>query len=266
MRPEPRTGTLLFSCITALFLFCSNASAIELDCQQCHQKLIKGTVVHAAVSMGCTTCHTGIDAHTVPHKKSGTVARGLSAEQPDLCYGCHDKAAFEKTVVHAALGMGCTSCHNPHSSNTPKLLLSEAPDLCFTCHDKTVFSKKTIHAPVAGGMCLTCHVPHSSNEVALLANKPYDLCVTCHSEITEKPHAVSGFSSAGHALGAKKGKKGKAKSGLASGSTNTLMDPARPGRAFYCGSCHEPHSTESPRLFRYNAKSSISLCSNCHKK
>ncbi len=266
MRPGPRVVALLTSCIMTLFF--SSASAADIDCLKCHGKLTKGSVVHAALSMGCAACHTAIDAKTVPHKKSGAVAHGLSAEQPDLCYGCHAKAAFEKTVVHAALGMGCTSCHNPHSSNTAKLLLLEAPELCFTCHDKTLFSKKTVHAPVAGGMCLTCHVPHASNEMALLANNPYDLCVTCHSEIAGKPHAVAGFSAASHPLGAKKGSKRKSKRDVASGpsgTSNSLMDPARPGRAFYCGSCHEPHSTESPRLFRFNAKSAMGLCNNCHK-
>ena len=269
MRSALRAVALLISCIMALFFFSSNAPAADIDCLKCHSKLTKGPVLHAAVSMGCNTCHTAIDAKTVPHKKSGAVAHGLSSEQPDLCYGCHAKAAFEKTVVHAALGMGCTSCHNPHSSKNGKLLLSEAPELCFTCHDKTLFSKKTIHSPVAGGMCLTCHVPHASDEVALLANKPYDLCLTCHSEIAEKPHAVSGFTGASHPLGPNKAGKRKSKKNASSEpseTSNTIMDPSRPGRTFYCGSCHEPHSTESPRLFRFNAKSSMGLCGNCHKR
>jgi predicted CXXCH cytochrome family protein len=39
----------------------------------------------------------------------------------------------------------------------------------------------------------------------------------------------------------------------------------RPGKPFYCGSCHNPHSTDSPLLFRFNAKSQTELCINCHK-
>jgi len=276
MRPGPRAVALLTSCIMALFFFSTHASAADIDCLKCHSKLTKGSVVHAAVSMGCTTCHTAIDAKTVPHKKSGAVAHGLSAEQPELCYGCHDKKAFEKKYVHAALGMGCTSCHNPHSSNTAKLLLSDAPDLCFTCHDKALFSKKTPHAPVAGGMCLTCHVAHSSDEVALLANSPYDLCLTCHGEIAEKPHALGGFGKYGHPLGPikmlkpvkVKKKKKKAVEELDSAPSTTpiiIMDPARPGREFYCGSCHEPHSADSPKLFRFPAKDGMDICKNCHK-
>ncbi len=271
-----RLGTLehilLANCI--MMLFFSPASAADIDCLKCHGKLTKGSVVHAAVSMGCTTCHTAIDAKIVPHKKSGTAARGLSADQPDLCYGCHDKKTFEKKNVHAALGMGCTSCHNPHSSNTAKLLLSDAPELCFTCHDKQLFSKKTAHVPVAGGMCLYCHVPHASDEVALLANKPYDLCLACHSEISEKPHVTGNFGGMRHPLGpikAQKPIKGKKKKRqkvdeLASAPTITpIMDPLRPGREFYCGSCHEPHSTDSPKLFRFNVKNDMDICINCHK-
>jgi len=280
MRHELRAVAFRISCIVALAFFSTAASAADIDCLKCHAKLTKGSVVHAAVSMGCTTCHTGIDAKTVPHKKNGAAGHGLSAEQPDLCYGCHDKKAFEKKTIHAALGMGCTSCHNPHSSNTPKLLKAAAPDLCFTCHDKSLFSKKTTHAPVAGGMCLTCHVPHSSDEVLLLTNKPYDLCLTCHSEIAQKPHALFGFSAAGHPIGPfkkqkpvkvkKKKKKGSPELApapeLASApSTTPIMDPARPGREFYCGSCHEPHSTESPKLFRFNVKDNMDICVHCHK-
>ena len=265
MKHGHRAAILFMSCIMASILFSSNAPATDIDCLKCHGKLAKGSVVHAAMSMGCTTCHTAIDAKTVPHKKSGAVARGLSAEQPDLCYGCHAREAFGKKTVHAALAMGCTSCHNPHSSNTPKLLIAEAPDLCFTCHDKTLFSKKTIHAPVAGGMCLTCHVPHASDEVALLANSPYDLCVTCHGEITKKPHAVSGLSASSHPLGPNRPTKRKRKQDVSAEPQLPIMDPSRPGRTFYCGSCHEPHSTESPRLFRFKAKSGMGLCVNCHK-
>jgi predicted CXXCH cytochrome family protein len=43
-----------------------------------------------------------------------------------------------------------------------------------------------------------------------------------------------------------------------------LQDPARPGKPFYCGSCHNPHSADNSYLFRFKAKSSGSLCSNCH--
>lgn len=233
------------------------ASAQEIDCLKCHAKLKKEKVVHPALEMGCPACHTAIDAKALPHKKTSGVSKGLSAELPELCYGCHDKGQFTKKNVHAAVGMGCTACHNPHSSNNAKLLSSEVPDLCFSCHDKTGFSKKVVHAPVAGGMCLSCHTSHSSEDPALLIKKPYELCLDCHADTVKKPHAVSGFGSGKHPLGEpKKTRKGEEKQ---------LRDPSRPDKPFYCGSCHNPHSTDVGRLFRFNAGSGMSLCTNCHK-
>ncbi len=134
-----------------LFFFVSPASADEIDCLMCHADLAGKKVKHAAVDMGCPSCHTAVDAADVPHKMKNKIKKGLSSEQPELCYGCHDKALFTNKTVHAAVGMGCTGCHNPHSSDSPKLLVSAAPDLCYTCHDKAEFSRKNVHAPVAGG-------------------------------------------------------------------------------------------------------------------
>lgn len=250
---------LLAGCLLQMIIFSPLAAqSAEIDCLKCHARLKQQKVVHAALDMGCLSCHTGIDAGKMPHKKSGTFPKGLSAAQPDLCYGCHDKAAFAKRNVHAAIGMGCTACHDPHSTKKPKLLSAEAPELCFSCHDQTSFSRQIVHPPVAAGMCLTCHSPHSSEDVALLVKKPFDLCLDCHSEVPTKPHAVAGFGSTRHPLGETNKKK--------SGTDKETKDPARPDRAFYCGSCHEAHSSAGGRLFRFNAKSAMSLCSNCHQR
>jgi predicted CXXCH cytochrome family protein len=277
----------------ALLLTRSASAAAEINCLKCHSKLAKEKFQHPAIAMGCPTCHTDLDASTVPHKKTGKIDKGLSAEQPELCYGCHDKSLFSKKTVHAAVGMGCTGCHNPHSSknekllianqpdlcygchdkslfakknvhpavdmgctgchnphstDTAKLLKSEPPDLCFACHDKAEFSRKNVHAPVAGGMCLACHTPHSSENMALLLQEPIKVCLECHGDVEKKPHAIRGIAGAGHPLG-KKDKK----------------DPKRPDKKFYCGSCHNPHSSDSMRLFRYPAKAIMGICVNCHK-
>lgn len=333
--------------VFSLFLFALPAhSEGPPDCTSCHAALTKEKVVHPAVQMGCTACHTGIDATRVPHRITNKVPKGLSAEPPELCYGCHDRKIFEKKTVHPALGMGCTACHNPHSSknekllvamppdlcfnchdksafsgkkdvhspvaggmctschnphstNTKKLLAAEPPDLCFgchdkkkfngeyihapvgiglctschaphqsdndklllklppdlcyTCHDKAAFTKKNVHPPVAAGMCLTCHAPHESPYMALLRKDPPFMCLECHADVRKKPHAVAGFQTAGHPLGIVKVHK------------KYLEDPARPGKRFYCGSCHDPHSSDSMKLFRYKASSTFDLCSHCHK-
>jgi predicted CXXCH cytochrome family protein len=257
---------LLYGFLLVLVPFVTSAQ--DIDCLKCHAKLKKEKVIHTALDMGCMSCHTGIDAKSVPHKKTNTIAKGLSADQPDLCYACHDKAVFSKKNVHAAVSMGCTGCHNPHSSKNAKLLISDAPDLCFSCHDKAEFGKKTVHAPVQGGMCISCHAPHSSDEMALLLKKPVEICLECHPDIPQKPHAIAGFSSKWHPVGApkpagvsQKDQKGKQQQK----PEKDLKDPARPDKPFYCGSCHSPHSTNTPKLLKFNARSTMDLCTACHK-
>jgi predicted CXXCH cytochrome family protein len=246
MRGKPVYALFLLSVFNILFFsvfLCSPASAKEINCLKCHRKLTKGKFVHHALDMGCPACHPGIDARTVPHKKTNALARGLSSEQPDLCYGCHDKGMFTKTDVHPAVSMGCTGCHNPHSSKNAKLLKTKPPALCFTCHDKAGFTRKTVHPPVASGECMTCHSPHSSDEMALLLKKPVDVCLSCHGNISHWPHY----------------------SPRIAGGTEP-HDPMRPDKPFYCGSCHDPHSSDSPLLFRFNVRSEKELCLHCHRK
>jgi predicted CXXCH cytochrome family protein len=203
------------------------AAAAEVDCLQCHDTLKKGKVVHPAVEMGCPTCHTGVDAADVPHKMKDKTPKGLSSDQPDLCYGCHDQAMFTKKDVHPALGMGCTTCHSPHSTDNMDMLLK----------------------------------------------KPVEVCLDCHPDIPKKPHAIAGFSAKGHPLGLppapKKPKKDADKKAEADKKLEKepqqVMDPVRKDKPFYCGSCHNPHSSDSQSLFRYKAASAMDLCVNCHK-
>jgi len=250
-----------------LFVFIPGAAlSQEIDCLKCHAKLKSGKVVHGAMDMGCLSCHTGIDASAVPHKKTNAIGKGLSAEQPELCYGCHDKSKFTLKNVHPAVSMGCTGCHNPHSSANARLLIAAAPDLCFTCHDKAEFSKKNPHAPVKAGKCLGCHSPHASQEMALLLKKPVEVCLECHPNVPNKPHAIAGFSSNSHPIGMPKPVKvRKDKKDREPAPAPETMDPARPGKVFYCGSCHDPHGSDSMKLFRYKVQSSMGLCVICHK-
>jgi predicted CXXCH cytochrome family protein len=152
--------------------------------------------------------------------------------------------------------MGCTSCHNPHSADSAKLLVSSQPDLCYSCHDKGMFTKKDVHAALGMG-CTSCHNPHSTDEISLLVKKPVLGCLECHGDVMTKPHVDTGISSAGHPLGQTVKKWWRKRE---------LRNPAQSDRPFYCGSCHDPHSTDTPMLFRFNAQSPKELCANCHKK
>ena len=146
--------------------------AEDTDCTKCHESLSKGKVIHQALSMGCTTCHSAIDTNTVPHKTLNRNSKGLSTKQLDLCYGCHDKSQFMKNNVHSAIVLGCTSCHDPHSSSDAKLLVSNLPELCFNCHEKNlIVGKNNSHQLTAGEMCTSCHNPHSTDAPQLLLTK-----------------------------------------------------------------------------------------------
>ncbi|MDA8156364.1 MAG: hypothetical protein M0Z52_07915 [Actinomycetota bacterium] len=200
-------------------------------CVKCHKDKAEGKVVHPAVQMGCTACHTGVDASTVPHKFTGKL--GLSAQPPDLCFQCHtddsvpDDYKFHRKDVHPPVAQGmCTFCHNPHVSDNDKLLNYKIPDLCFNCHDQGMFTKKTVHPPVAAGMCMKCHYPHSSDNEKLLRKEPPDLCFGCHD---------------------KKRFKGK-----------NVHPPVAAGMCTYC---HNPHSSNNMRMLNYPIPQ---LCFTCH--
>lgn len=238
------TKFVICLCIAlSVILFGAVASA-QMDCTMCHGDLTSKKVVHAAAHMGCETCHSAIDASDIPHKKNNKIPKGLSSSEPDLCYACHDKSKFSQKNVHAAVAMGCSNCHNPHSTDNEKLLKLLLPDICYNCHDKAGFNKLNIHMPVAGGMCMSCHNPHSSDNLILLNKALNGVCVDCHADVIKKPHAIQ----RGHLLG----------------GDGKLNDPVRKGKKFYCGSCHDPHSSNSIKLFRYEVEAPIKICAKCH--
>jgi predicted CXXCH cytochrome family protein len=96
---------------------------------------------------------------------------------------------------------------------------------------------------------MECHEPHTANKPALLDVSVNQICLKCHPRIAQAPHAIGGFTGAGHPLNGKKtyeidGKKKK----------------------LSCVSCHNQHGSASKKLFRFPAKETYDLCENCHKK
>lgn len=178
--------------------------AAALDCLYCHRPMTMNKTVHAAVHMGCPSCHDNLDVKRVPHLNKGPFPKGLRAEVPALCISCHEQALFEGNMVHA---------------------------------------------PVNTGLCLDCHNPHASNYPGLLNMKPASLCLNCHPDIENSVHLILGLSTKGHPLGNTK---------------EDVEDPKRPGKTFYCASCHEPHRSTLPKLTRYG--DGMTSCQICHDK
>ena len=157
------------------------AQSEDNPCLACHAPLTQKKHVHPAVAMGCTSCHTDLDTSAIPHKVKGKIPKGLSAEPPELCLGCHDKQMFEGKVVHvpAAAGM-CLACHNPHASDNQSLLVKEPAALCLECHAEIKTRGHRGYVPSQHPLgyeatkradplrpdkqfsCVSCHEPHRS--------------------------------------------------------------------------------------------------------
>ena len=196
-----------------LLLLCTTAEAAKqknkVECSECHDELERGKSVHPAISMGCDSCHTAVDATVQPHRIKNKIPKGLSANLPDLCYGCHDKALFTKKYVHPALAMGCTVCHNPHASNAASLLIDPVGKLCTSCHEKQSSGKHVMTRFAAGDdhplksrtdpsdssreiSCISCHNPHSSTKPTLFRNEndnSGNMCLLCHRKISVRATA-----------------------------------------------------------------------------
>ncbi|HTN52013.1 MAG TPA: cytochrome c3 family protein [Anaeromyxobacter sp.] len=116
----------------------------KAGCYKCHKPLDGGKVKHAALERyGCTACHD-------PH---GTgVAALLPKKVNALCVSCHPEQPDGRHVTpqisrgHVVDGLkdprregrnfSCASCHNPHGSNSPKMLYygTSPIESCAWCH------------------------------------------------------------------------------------------------------------------------------------
>lgn len=199
-------------------------AAAQNPCLDCHDKFKARTKsFHAAIALGCPSCHTTVAGKTHPGQKGSIV---LTQNMPGLCYSCHDESKFKNKAVHQPVASGlCTGCHDPHQSNYPKILLKDIPGLCYNCHQESKFNGGKGHTNI--GMCNGCHAPHSSNYDRLLLNNQPELCYTCHDK-------------------AKFTKK----------YTHSVIPVAG------CTSCHTPHISKNPSLL---LTSNIQeMCLACH--
>lgn len=148
-------------------------------CYDCHNE-VRGQFnrpFHHKVHEGllkCTDCHDQHGGYT--SFTSGLVAntRQLSSSMGNWegCANCHPDKAGPFVFEHQPVRIdGCGSCHTPHGSNNPRLLIrSEQRGLCFECHTAIggdpgppapSFHRQTL--PFYTN-CTTCHVEiHGSN-------------------------------------------------------------------------------------------------------
>ena len=212
-------------------------------CVGCHSNKSEAPVVHAAVALGCNSCHAvdqdedwtevflvteGNALCFTCHSDKQPQPAQLAVHQPvrrqtcvtchdphtsqaphllrrpeegreateNLCLGCHQNIAsqLKKSTQHAAVDLGCSSCHTTHKSEPPNApegmfhLTQGLPELCLTCHDAGEKSFGAAHSnqPAAGSRCTECHNPHGSDAPKLINNfihAPFQMgCETCHAE------------------------------------------------------------------------------------
>ncbi len=191
--------------------------------QACHVTLLKPENNHA-VADTCEICHAPAEG-THPTKGKKTIK--LLKDMPELCYGCHDAFGKKKFVHFPVENTECTTCHNPHASAQPKLLLQPMKELCLSCHEDLLKNVTHPHGPVATGACTSCHDPHESNRKKLVLKDDEELCTGCHLDMKE----------------------------------TLKKSTVHPALAAGCTACHHPHGTSHPKLLD---KEGPAVCFECH--
>jgi predicted CXXCH cytochrome family protein len=229
-----------------------------LDCHKTGLHVAEKGSRHAALDMGCDTCHT---THKTSAEPTAENRFHLTKASPALCVDCHDVKDAELQKKHSNQPFGtanCVQCHDPHQSDSPKLMVkfqhvpfqgngcdtchqpakdgkvvltqTDVKALCVTCHDdkaKQIDSAKVPH-PGAGGDCTDCHNPHASNQPGLPKSDAVTICLGCHSDIDD----------------------------LRKKSVHH-----QPAFAQGCSTCHTPHGGDNDHLLRVKGNA---LCLECH--
>ena len=230
-------------------------------CLRCHESvatLLKSKVVHAAVELGCDSCHVN---HDVDASAKGKAGYYLVSRQPDLCTTCHSTKDAALVAAHRGQPFeraNCSGCHNPHASDNAKLISGRA------------------HPPFAERQCQKCHVEPEGGKVKFVAASVNELCEGCHTEFKarydqskvkhtlveidknscidcHRPHA-------------------SAQPKLLKAAVNTVCTGChvdKPGNKKFihepamanCAICHDPHSSN----FHVHLKADVNtLCTACH--
>jgi predicted CXXCH cytochrome family protein len=262
--------------LVGVLLIASRAAGAADSCvtASCHATLLTAKNVHPPAE-GCDNCHESVAAN---HPQKGKKTFKLTQEPPELCTAaCHD-AFGTKSDVHAPVQSGmCTTCHDPHASNQPKLLVQPMKALCTSCHDdKTGFPH--MHGPAGAGDCVACHNPHESDIKPLLVKKDDELCTGCHGDLQEllkKPHvhpALQGGCISCHNPHGSQHPHFLAEEGagvcfachddVGDKVTQAPVVHAAVKSAKGCASCHSPHASDNEKLLLLPEKET---CLGCHK-
>src|SRR5580765_2500806 len=148
--------------VTRVKLITATPAALCISCHADKKAAdIKGTV-HPPAVRDCLTCH---DPHSSDNKFQLLKPASGDAKE-NLCSTCHQTGfnVPEKGSRHAALDMGCDTCHTTHKTGADPTaenrfhLTKSAPALCIGCHDPKDAGLQKAHQnqPFETANCLTC--------------------------------------------------------------------------------------------------------------
>jgi DmsE family decaheme c-type cytochrome len=155
----------------------NDISAVCLKCHETGRQANFQMSKHARLNVACTQCHS-------VHNPKSLKGQLKTVRDTDLCFTCHkDKRAQSLRTSHHPVREGkleCSSCHNPHDGNTPKMINADSVnELCYQCHAEKRGPFAFEHAPVRED-CVSCHEPHGTNHPRLVKQKLPNLCWNCH--------------------------------------------------------------------------------------
>ena len=233
-------------------------------CLTCHKTgtdVLKGGSRHAALDMGCETCHV---THKTGDPAQREFAYHLTKPAPQLCLDCHDAKDDNLKKAHDGQPFGtsdCLQCHDPHQSKRPKLM------------------QAFVHSPFEGGKgaCVSCHQAPKDGKITLTQASAKELCVSCHADKPEQIEKakIQHPGAAGDCTDCHNPHAGKSpgfpKPDAVSVCLSCHADQAEQGKKAHrhqpvfeqgCATCHEPHGGENKRLLR--ASNGNALCLECH--
>ena len=219
---------LLFVCASSPAMQSQGEVADEI-CLKCHNQVaiaLKKKFKHETLEKGCLSCHLDCREITPTSNRHLFPDYYLKVSEPGLCLECHETGEKDLTVVHKNQlfpQSRCSSCHEPHASNSPERLpeFSHGPfakrecdachaapvggevqlvapnieELCYSCHEdikKRIESAEYRHEVVSKdksliknqSSCLECHDAHATNQKNLLKKPEQALCSGCHLQLT----------------------------------------------------------------------------------
>ncbi|MFB3917520.1 MAG: DmsE family decaheme c-type cytochrome [Terriglobales bacterium] len=163
-------------------------------CLTCHQRgnrLFWKASPHQSRGMTCVDCHQvmqNLQPTLIGEARFNAPLSEINAvkkSQPELCFQCHQmRRAQLQRSSHMPFREGkvtCTSCHNPHGSPNPSLLIQATlNENCYSCHAERRGPFLWAHPPVTEN-CGTCHDVHGSTNPQLLKVRTPRLCQQCHT-------------------------------------------------------------------------------------